>query len=125
MPGSGVNNAPISLQCQIWNNTYNNASFYNVPLEVFMGGLVKFGFDDVAGGVDNRVTLDAVTNLTATRTVTFPNVTGGLGVVVPGSRTPASSAAAGTPGQIEFDGTYLYVCVGTNIWVRSALTGGW
>lgn len=31
---------------------------------------------------------------------------------------PATSGAKGTPGQLAFDGTYLYVCVATNTWRR-------
>ena len=41
------------------------------------------------------------------------------------SGAPATSAAAGTPLQIqglETDGTYLYVCIGTNSWKRIPLT---
>jgi hypothetical protein len=45
--------------------------------------------------------------------------------VVTGAHTPASSTAPGVTGTIQYDGTYLYVCVGTNLWVRAALTGGW
>lgn len=34
--------------------------------------------------------------------------------------TPANSSAAGTAGQIAYDGTSLYVCVGTNSWRKVA-----
>jgi hypothetical protein len=34
------------------------------------------------------------------------------------SRTPASSSAAGVAGQMCYDGTYLYLCVAANTWVR-------
>jgi hypothetical protein len=38
------------------------------------------------------------------------------------SKTPASSTAAGYPGEICWDNNYLYVCVGTNTWKRVALS---
>jgi hypothetical protein len=38
------------------------------------------------------------------------------------SNTPASSSAAGTTGQIIWDTNYIYVCVSTNTWKRSALS---
>ena len=37
------------------------------------------------------------------------------------SYTPASSASAGTPGQMAWDSTYLYICVSANSWRRVAL----
>ena len=36
--------------------------------------------------------------------------------------TPASATASGTKGDIVFDGDYIYVCVATNTWKRSALS---
>jgi hypothetical protein len=38
-------------------------------------------------------------------------------------RTVASTDP-GNPGQICWDGTYIYVCVGTNTWSRVQLTAG-
>lgn len=38
------------------------------------------------------------------------------------ARTPASSAAACNQGDIAWDANYVYVCVATNTWKRSALT---
>jgi hypothetical protein len=35
---------------------------------------------------------------------------------------PATSAGAGSPGQISYDGNYLYVCIQANVWKRVALT---
>lgn len=37
------------------------------------------------------------------------------------SYKPASSSGAGTPGQIAWDSTYLYICVSANSWRRVAL----
>lgn len=35
---------------------------------------------------------------------------------------PASATAAGTPGEIRVTSGFIYVCIATNTWVRSALT---
>ena len=35
--------------------------------------------------------------------------------------TPASSSAAGTAGDIAWDGSYIYICVGVNTWKRAAI----
>jgi len=39
------------------------------------------------------------------------------------SGVPASSVATGTPGQVAIasNGTFMYVCTGTNLWARVAL----
>ena len=38
------------------------------------------------------------------------------------ANVPASSTAAGLPGQMANDGAFLYVCVSKNLWQRIALT---
>ena len=37
-------------------------------------------------------------------------------------KTPASATAPGTTGEVSWDGQYIYVCVGMNMWRRSALS---
>jgi hypothetical protein len=65
--------------------------------------------------------------------LTINTVTGGnlqinaSGVYTTGSfhvnlATPSSSSAPCTPGQIGADAKYIYVCVATNLWKRSALS---
>ena len=36
-----------------------------------------------------------------------------------------ASTAAGTAGEIRYDGSYLYVCIANGNWKRAALTGGY
>jgi hypothetical protein len=36
--------------------------------------------------------------------------------------TPTSAAATGTLGEIRYDANYMYVCIATNTWKRSAIT---
>lgn len=38
------------------------------------------------------------------------------------ARTPASSSASGSTGEITWDAGFVYVCVGTNTWKRAGLT---
>ena len=38
------------------------------------------------------------------------------------SNVPAAANASGSFGQIATDGNFLYVCVGTNSWKRTAIT---
>ena len=47
--------------------------------------------------------------------------TGAAGTV--SSIPPGSSAAAGSTGQLALDSDYLYVCIGTNTWKRTEITG--
>jgi hypothetical protein len=41
------------------------------------------------------------------------------------SKTPSSATDTGTTGQVAWDGSYIYVCIGTNQWRRAAISGGW
>ncbi len=36
------------------------------------------------------------------------------------SAAPATSGAAGVPGQISYDATYIYICIQANVWRRIA-----
>lgn len=52
-------------------------------------------------------------------------ITGGLDTAtlkVPSPNPPASASATGTPGQIEWDSGFIYVCIATDTWVRAALS---
>jgi len=53
-----------------------------------------------------------------TGVVTVPN-----GLVIPTGTKAAN--ATGTTGQISYDANYMYICVATNTWKRSPLTGGY
>ena len=46
----------------------------------------------------------------------------GSNITIEISLTPASSAAAGTPGQMQWSSGYLYICTAVNTWKRVALT---
>jgi hypothetical protein len=58
--------------------------------------------------------------------VTIPWNSFFVALATPGSallakNTPATSAAAGVPGQISYDASFLYVCTAVNTWKRIAL----
>lgn len=38
---------------------------------------------------------------------------------------PATATSAGTMGTIAWDANYIYVCVNTNVWNRTAISGSW
>lgn len=42
----------------------------------------------------------------------------GINYVTP----PATSTSPGTAGQVAYDGSYFYICVATNVWVRAAIS---
>ena len=54
-------------------------------------------------------------------------ITGGSITGVTLAATPATKAAgdAGTPGQICWDDSYIYVCTAANTWKRAGITGGY
>ena len=53
----------------------------------------------------------------------FGNVFTGTGSIASITNTaPASSGASGVKGQISYSGSFLYICVATNTWVRLGIT---
>lgn len=49
----------------------------------------------------------------------YPVLVGSLANIT--NSTPASSSATGTKGDISYDGSYLYICVSANTWIRSSI----
>lgn len=47
----------------------------------------------------------------------YPILVGSLANIT--NSTPANSSALGTKGDISYDGSYLYICVSANTWIRS------
>ena len=43
-------------------------------------------------------------------------------LLIKSSNTPSSATDTGIQGQIEWDGSYIYVCSATNTWLRTALS---
>jgi hypothetical protein len=120
MPGSGVNNAPVTMRFSVIGpiGSYN-ASFPDIPMTVREDGYFSIGKRNDGATINDTLSLDP-TGLTANRIVTVPDQAGGLCIVSPTVTTPASHSAAGMPGQVVYDATNLYVCVATNLWIRCA-----
>jgi len=49
----------------------------------------------------------------------------GVGVATSVGLGTKLASDAGTAGQISYDANYIYICVATNAWKRSPLTGGY
>jgi hypothetical protein len=93
-----------------------------------------------AGGLVSVSRPTSITNTTASTSIGTGALTidGGLGVDGAGffggaltttqfrlsalNTAPASATATGTLGEIRYDANYMYVCIATNTWKRSALT---
>lgn len=71
---------------------------------------------DVAGAATVAGAVIAQATLNVSGVATF-----GASPIIP-TATPASAGAAGTAGTVAWDGNYVYVCVATNTWKRSALS---
>lgn len=57
----------------------------------------------------------------------FRRLGGVLGVGnarIPSPSVPASASSAGSPGDLAWDSSYIYVCVATDTWKRAAI-GTW
>jgi hypothetical protein len=67
---------------------------------------------------DNHATFGVST----TSSLTWLLATKGDTIRVVAPRTPASSSANGSIGEICWDTSYIYVCTATNTWKRIALT---
>lgn len=87
-----------------------------------LGGNIGFWTAADGGGATNNNVLQAVGIENDQKTRVFGNlVVASSASASQSSYKPASSSGAGTPGQIAWDSTYLYICVSANSWRRVAL----
>lgn len=109
-------------------NQYSSAS-------AFCASEIRFGNENTSSGtgfislatgtntVTERVRIDSTGNLgIATASPTAMLDVNSNTVRVRTARTPASATATGNAGDICWDANYVYVCVATNTWKRSALS---
>jgi len=81
---------------------------------------------------DSQIDHDSLTNFTANEHIDWTNSTDnfltsgsvnvGADLVIETTSTPASASDTGTTGTIEWDSSYIYVCVATDTWKRAALS---
>jgi hypothetical protein len=89
-------------------------------------GTAVYGFEyppDQSGALDLRYITAGVTNVTL-NTNGVPNFPNGLTAStlrVDSPTAPSSSTSPCTRGDIQFDDDFVYVCITTNTWKRSAL----
>lgn len=115
-----------------------------VPLlGITAGNVIQIGMNYPAADPVEIYTGSTATNITfkeKTTATTLATITGdgklGIGSITPTdaldingnairirtSKTPSSSGDTGNAGEICWDSNYIYVCIATNTWVRTALT---
>lgn len=59
------------------------------------------------------------------KTITTSNFANSVAAKFISNTIPASNTSNGSPGQIAYSNTHVYVCVANNTWGRSALTLSW
>lgn len=89
-------------------------------------GSARYGFEYAAGPSDSLYLRSYVGNstnfeLTASGRTRFPNGLTSTGLRVEPTAVPTTSSSPCTAGDITYDNNYVYVCVATNSWKRSAL----
>jgi hypothetical protein len=77
---------------------------------------------DVVGSVHSSTSIIAGTTIQATGAITSGSTLTGTALKVTATYTPATSSSTGTTGQISWDSQYVYVCIATNTWKRTALS---
>ena len=104
----------------VGNLSSEDANFFVYATEAFTSTArgTGFGFETVTPGTTTLANRLQLTSVSAAFTV--PVISGGNYVRVTTAQSPATSAAAGTTGDIAWDDTYLYVRMSTG-WRRIAL----
>jgi hypothetical protein len=59
------------------------------------------------------------------RTITTANFANSVAARFVSNTAPVSNTSNGSPGQIAYDATSIYVCVANNRWGRATLTLAW
>jgi len=97
----------------------DNATPEDIDYAQIAGSIVDASDGTEDGKLELKVS--AAGTLTTEVAITAANVTLGGRPILP-THTPASATAAGTTGEIAWDGSYIYVCTATNTWKRAALS---
>jgi hypothetical protein len=92
--GNAATATQLASSVNIGGVSFNGSTSINLP------GVNQAGTQDTSG--------NAATATVATR--------------VSDTTAPASATDTGTAGEVRYDGSFIYVCVATDTWVRAALT---
>jgi len=117
--GNGSFNADTTLNTLNADGNFRQFIFKSTGLFAFTGGILT---------AINTAARDASTATTGTfiynsDTLSLQVYTGSAWSTLPTVvSVPATATSTGKTGQIAFDNTYFYVCTGTNVWRRTALS---
>lgn len=104
-----LNTRNIGLTCREVNSPY---SFSNVRWEALTANTAKVIFSSPPSTDSKKVGI--FTDIGGVKnTPPFSDIV---------SDPPATASSTGSPGEIAYDSNYIYLCVDTNTWKRSALT---
>lgn len=110
----------------LYNNGYSDSMQFGVRVQSRgSGSLRDFVFDTCTGVGTWKTTMRLFANNNVS--IGLDNNDRGLLLDVKGSfgiatKTPTSATDTGVAGQIAWDANYMYVCIATNTWKRTALT---
>jgi hypothetical protein len=74
---------------------------------------------------DRVVVLVSPSSSPSVRTITTANFANSVAARLITANAPVSNTSNGTPGQIAYDNTAIYVCVANNRWGKTNLTLSW
>ena len=113
---------------------FNGASSINLP------GVNTEGDQDTTGNAATATALETARNIggvsfNGTANINLPGVnqagnqdtsgnaaTATVATRISDTTAPASATDTGTAGEVRYDGSFIYVCVATDTWVRAALS---
>jgi len=79
-----------------------------------------------SAAANDRIVILANTSSSPTaRTITTTNFANTVAARLITNTAPASNTSNGSPGQIAYSSTHVYVCIANNTWGRAALTLSW
>ena len=87
---------------------------------VFLNGVLLKDSDDYTSNGSTIVLTQSADSGDQLTVQNFAKYSAGIPTIQSG--TPASASAAGTAGTISYDADYIYVCVATDTWKRTALS---
>jgi hypothetical protein len=119
-----------SINLAVGNVSSNQAGLIKFVSAFNAGNGVELTQDEISGDFEihmnhaaapvvtvNATDTDLATNLAVTGDTTLSNE-----LFLPAPTVPPASNSPGTKGQISWDANYVYVCIATNTWKRTALT---
>lgn len=111
--GSGATNAKNTIFIG------QNAGFNDTVNNTVSGSSIAIGDSAGTGGFQNSIALGgSAVNTKANQFMIGSSIDT---IVLPVAKTPSSASDTGTTGTICWDSNYVYVCVATDTWKRSAI----